>query len=239
MRIAIVDDIASERQVLRARLEQQLQRRAMHAQITEYSGGETFLADAQEEPFELVFLDIYMEGISGVETAKRLRARDKNCKIIFTTSSTDHALDGFQVRALHYLVKPYSESEIDTLVEEIAGLQKVPDKYIEVKTTSGLIRLRYREILYAENYQHRIYIRTVDGKETVARQTFTELLDSLQDERFFQCSRGMIVNLEHVEDFDGTFFSMRDGKHISVNRNMVRTARTAFADFLFKRGREG
>ena len=83
MRIAIVDDLAAERHFLREQLEQKL-------------------------PFSVAFLDIYMMGMTGIEAARELRKTDTDCLLIFTTTSTDHALEGFQVRAMHYLVKPFT-----------------------------------------------------------------------------------------------------------------------------------
>ena len=103
MRIAIVDDISEERTLLRNRLESQFSRRNVHVDIFEYENGETFLTAAKECPFTVVFLDIYMNGSNGIDTAKELRRSDTDCLLIFTTTSTDHALEGFQVRALHYL----------------------------------------------------------------------------------------------------------------------------------------
>lgn len=236
MRIAIVDDIAAERQMLHTRLNEQLRRRTLHARITEFAGGEAFLAAAEKEHFTLVFLDIYMKGENGVETAKKMRTFDPECLLIFTTSSTDHALDGFRVRALHYLVKPYSEQELTSLIDEIIERLPAPDKYIEVKIVGGTARLRLQEILYAEHFQHQIHIWTIDGKKTVTRQTFGEFTASLDDARFFLCSRGVLVNLEHTADFDGRAFILKNGTSIAVSRDLTKSARIAFGDFLFKRG---
>ena len=116
MRIAIVDDLAAERTLLKDRLERQLQRRTVQADILEYESSETFLEAAREAPFTAAFLDIYMDGMTGMEAAKKLRETDTDCLLVFTTTSTDHALEGFQVRALHYLVKPFTEADIDALL---------------------------------------------------------------------------------------------------------------------------
>ena len=112
MRIAIVDDLAAERALLKDRLEQQLHRRNVQADILEYESSEKFLEAARKAPFTAAFLDIYMNGMTGMEAAKELRKTDTDCLLVFTTTSTDHALEGFQVRALHYLVKPFTEEDI-------------------------------------------------------------------------------------------------------------------------------
>ena len=131
MRIAIVDDLAAERALLKDRLEQQLHRRNVQADILEYESGETFLEAARKAPFTAAFLDIYMDGMTGMEAAKELRKTNTDCLLVFTTTSTDHALEGFQVRALHYLVKPFTEADIDALTDELLARIPQPDKYIK------------------------------------------------------------------------------------------------------------
>lgn len=239
MRIAIVDDIVSEQKLLRNRLETQLSRYSLHADIFEYKSGKDFLSAAEKEPFSLVFLDIYMDGMSGVEAAQKLRTFDTECMLVFSTTSTDHALEGFRVRAMHYLVKPYSDDDIETLTEEIIKRLPVQEKYIEVRAAGGTVRLRYGDILYAEHFQHRIYIHTTGEKEVITRQTFNEFTRELSDERFFLCSRGVIVNMEHAGDFDGTAFLLMDGRSIPVSRDLAKHARSAFGNYLFGKGRIG
>lgn len=235
MRIAIVDDIVSERESLKTRLNAQLARLFLNAGISEFGSGAAFLTAAGKERFDLVFLDIYMGGENGVDVAEALRRFDADCLLVFTTTSRDHALDGFRVRALHYLVKPYADADLAALFDEIAKLCPAPDRYIDVNTIGGTVRLRFQQILYAEHYQHQIHIYRTDGEKNVVRQTFREFAASLADGRFFQCSRGVIVNLEHAEDFDGADFILKNGKKVPVSRDLAKTARLAFGDFLFGR----
>ncbi len=235
MRIAIVDDIASERDSLKAKLDAQLARLSLDAGIFDFASGADFLSAAGKEGFDLVFLDIYMEGENGVDTAKALRRFDTDCLIVFTTTSTDHALDGFRVRAFHYLVKPCTDEDLADLFDEVIKRLPETERYLEVDTPGGAVRLRLREILYAEHYQHRIHIHRTDGQETVMRQTFRDFAAGLADGRFFLCSRGALVNLEHAEDFDGTDFILKNGKRIPVSRDLAKAARQAFGDFLFGR----
>ncbi len=237
MRIAIVDDIEEERRLLRGRLEGQLTRRAVHATLYEYESGEAFLNAAEQEPFTVVFLDIYMGGMTGIEAATRLRAFDTDSLLIFTTTSTDHALDGFRVRAMHYLVKPYAEEEISALTDEIMRRIPQPDKYIEVKVSGIDTRVRFRDIVYAEHFSHMIHIHTANKKVLVTRQSFGEFTAPLkEDERFFLCGRGVIANMEHASDFDGESFVMDDGSAVFVSKDLNKAARRTFMDFLFKRG---
>ena len=125
MRIAVVDDLETERAQLKTRLARQLC--LCGAEVLEFESGESFLAAEKEQRFTAAFLDIYMHGMSGMDAAKELRKTDADCLLVFTTTSTDHALEGFQVRALHYLVKPFSEEELSALLAEMLARLPRPE----------------------------------------------------------------------------------------------------------------
>lgn len=238
MRIAIVDDVAAERENLQDRLETQLKHLSIHAEFTAFASGEAFLVAAKQQRFSLVFLDIYMDGINGVETAKKLRLFDKDCVLVFITSSADHALEGFRVRALQYLVKPYTNAELEALLNEVTTRPSITDPYLEVNTASGTVCLHLHEILYAQHFQHQMHIEITSGRKIITRQTFRAFaIDLQQDDRFFPCNRGIIINLEYVADFDGKAFILTNGKKVTVSRNLAKTAKRVFGEFLFKRGR--
>ena len=164
MRIAIVDDLAAERALLKDRLEQQLHRRNVQADILEYESSEKFLEAVRKATFTAAFLDIYMNGMTGMEAAKELRKTDTDCLLVFTTTSTDHALEGFQVRALHYLVKPFTEEDIDALTDELLARVPQPEKFMTLRVDGSEFRLRYRDIVYAEHFAHMIYVHTTVQK---------------------------------------------------------------------------
>lgn len=233
MRIAIIDDISSECESLKRRLKVQLSRLSLAADICVYESGEEFLAAAQKERFDLAFLDIYLNNENGISIAERLRGFDADCLVVFTTTSPDHALDGFRVRAFHYLVKPYSDEALTALFDEIVKRFPHCERYIEVNGK----RVRFRDIMSAEHYQHQIFINLADGGKIITRQTFRDFTAALTDERFFLCGRGVIVNLECVEDFNGSDFVLKNGTCIPVSRDLAKSARQAFGDFLF--GRSG
>ena len=240
MRIAIVDDIASEREILKAGITEQTARLSLDAVISCHASGTDFLAEARTEHFDLVFLDIYMEKENGVDTAEELRRFDRDCEIVFPTTSPDHALDGYRVRALHYLVKPCDGAAFAALFDEVIKRHPEMDRFLEVDTTGCILRLHLRDILYAEHFKHQIHIYLTGGEEAVTRRTFREFTAPLTDGRFFLCSRGVLVNMEHAADFDGTDFILKNGKRVPVSRSLAETARTAFGGYLFRNyGRRG
>lgn len=238
MRIAIVDDIAQERALLRARLEEALMKHGVQVELVEFENGEAFLQAASQQPFAVVFLDIFMGGANGVEIAKKLREFDKDCMIAFSTTSTDYALEGFRVRATQYLVKPYTQKDIDDLLDEILPRLPKSDDSISLRVNGGDVQLCLKDMVYAEHFSHLIHVVTSFGRTLVTRQSLAAFMEPLkEDGRFFQCSRGVVVNMEHALDFDGTMFVLDNGDSIQVSREQRKAAQQAFMDFLFHQRR--
>ena len=233
MRFAIVDDLGTERTLLKERLARQLRQRGTEAELLEFDSGEAFLAAEKAQRFTAAFLDIYMDGLSGMDAAKELRKTDADCLLVFTTTSTDHALEGFQVRAFHYLVKPFSEAELSGLLDEMLAKLPRPEPVLTVKVDGSDIHLRYRDIISAEHF-------ATAGKTLAMRQSFKAFTEPLKkDPRFFVCGRGTIINMENAADFQDAAFCMTDGSQVYVSQELLKAARQAFMDFLLQRGRVG
>ena len=233
MRIAIVDDLDTERTLLKERLARQLRQRGTEAELLEFDSGEAFLAAEEAQRFTAAFLDIYMDGLSGMDATKELRKTDADCLLVFTTTSTDHALEGFQVRAFHYLVKPFSEAELSGLLDEMLAKLPRPEPVLTVKVDGS-------DIISAEHFAHIINIRTTAGKTLAMRQSFKAFTEPLKkDPRFFVCGRGTIINMENAADFQDAAFCMTDGSQVYVSQELLKAARQAFMEFLLQRGRVG
>ena len=172
MRIAIVDDLDTERTLLKERLVRQLSQRGADAKILEFDSGEAFLAAEKAQRFTAAFLDIYMNGLSGMDAARELRKTDADCLLVFTTTSTDHALEGFQVRAFHYLVKPFSEAELSGLLDEMLAKLPRPEPALTVQVDGSGIRLLYRYIISTDHCANNTNILTTTVKTITMRQIY-------------------------------------------------------------------
>lgn len=234
MRIAVVDDGAADRLWLAGELEALLARRRLDGIVEAFDGGEPFLEAAQAKRFQMIFLDIYMEGLGGMETARRLREFDPDCLLVFSTSSPDHALAGYRVRAVQYLVKPYAASELEELFCQLDRLLPAPEKYVELRSERQTVRIRLADILWAEHFRHQVRLHTAGGEVLSTRLTFGEFTALLNgDLRFFICGRGLLVNLDYAADFNGRDFRLMDGTRLPVSRDRLKAARSAFGECLF------
>ncbi len=235
MHIAIIDDDSAQRAVLCDYLEAELVARGLSAQRWEFETGEAFLSQASQTRFSLVFLDIYMPGLSGIDTARAFRLADADCPLVFTTTSTDHALEGYRVRAMQYLVKPFGREEIGALLDELSRRLPPPEQFLEAKENGRPVRVRHRDILWADNYQHQVQLHLGDRRVAAVRMTFGQFTGLLSDDpRFFVCGRGILVNLSKTDDFDGRSFWV-DGSQVPVSRDLTDRARDAFGEWLFRR----
>ena len=177
-----------------------------------------------------------MNGANGIEIAREFRKSNKDCLLIFTTTSPDHALDGFKVRAMHYLVKPYTAEELSSLIDEILTRIPAPEKKLTVKVNGNNLLIPFKTIIHADHFSHMIHIHTTKEKELVIRQSFGTFTAPLkEDSRFFICNRGTIINMEHAVDFDGTMFLLDDGSKVVVSRELCKPARQHFMDYLFQK----
>lgn len=238
MRIAIVDDIPEERAELSGLLSGVLRSRDYSGTVLQFADGESFLAAAQIERFDLVFLDIYLEGADGVETARRLREFDRNCAIVFATTSPDHALEGYGVWAMQYLVKPYGREPVEAVLTALQQQKPGLEKSIQIPVGRQEIPVWLKDIQWVENCQHQIHIHMAQGNPLSVRMTFSKFATLLAGEdRFVACHRGVLVNLAYVADFDGKVFRMKDGAMVPVSRSMANLARSAFSQYLFERRR--
>ena len=129
------------------------------------------------------------------------------------------------------------EKDVYKRQDEMLARNPYPDKYMELKVGGSDIRLGYHNIIYAEHFAHMINVHTTAGKTISTRQTFKTFTEKLKEEsRFFICGRGVIVNLEHASDFENEAFCMEDGSRIYVNKELLKSARQAFMEFLLQRG---
>ncbi|MHC1715326.1 MAG: LytR/AlgR family response regulator transcription factor [Acidaminococcaceae bacterium] len=234
MQIAIVDDLKSERDLLSNYLVRYCKENSISLNLVNFACGEEILA-AKTTSFDIIFLDIYMPGLSGLETASEIRKLDANCLLVFSTTSSDFAVKSFRVRAFDYLVKPYKYeqlAEIMTLAEK--ALNK-SSRYIEVKESREMVKILIRDILYADYDNHYIQIHTKENiiKTYLSFQDFSPLL--LKYPQFLNCYRNCIINMDSVDSLHDNDFVLTNGERLPITREKRLEIRQLYADYAFQK----
>ena len=164
--IGICDDEASMRRLLRAPLEQKLQLLGADYRIFEYDCGETLLTRPETEWLDILFLDIELKQLSGMETARNLRKRDSHTLLIFVTAYPDFVFQGYEVHAFHYILKPYENQKIMKVLEQaIKELGQNREHYFTLEQKSGTTKIPAKKILAFSSDRRKIIISLEDGNK--------------------------------------------------------------------------
>ncbi len=231
MRIAIVDDSREDQAALRGLLDLALRRRQWAYTLETYPSGEDFLA--AQGRFDLVFLDMLMGGIDGLETARRYRAAGGRGQVVFVTVEADFAVEGYEVEAAAFLVKPAQPERLGRVLDRLARRLK-PDVLLDLAPDATFSA---GAILYVTATSHCLKVHTAQ-RDCYPGFTLGELRARLPgDGRFVECSRGMLVNLDHVSRVEAKTVLMDDASRLPVSRRRRQAWIDAIADWKFSDAR--
>lgn len=242
MRIAIIDDLPADRENLREAISRWCEKQGVPLMPPPalFSGGEEFLAAFSPGTYDCVFLDIYMDGMTGMETARRLREQDGSCRLIFTTATSEFAVDSYEVDAAFYLVKPFSDERLAQAMARCGAELLEENRFLEVPGRCGSQRIFLHRITYTE-YQGRCVQIHFAGADTVSvpmRQAdFAALL--LPFPYFCDCNRGLLVNLEQVGRLLDNRFLLKGGTEVPISRLKYKEVREKFLSFSYAKVRGG
>ncbi len=238
LRVAIVDDLAMDAQALQADLEA-IARDHFQLVCECFPSGEAFLARFSRDVFDLILMDIRMDGISGIDAAQAARRTDPRCLIAFLTTSPDFAWQSFPVHPFDYLLKPVHSPRLQVLISEALRALDMQEPEIEVRGPRQTLRLPLSSIQYAVAQNHVVIIATTEG-EYRSISTFSELQGALlQDARFLLCNRGVIINMDAVHQFDDDCIRMTDGTQFSVRQKSKSQLFNAFTQYQFRSMKKG
>lgn len=200
MKIAICDDDEKVRQVLIKKVK----RIFPDDLVEEYSSGEELLASPSEP--DILLLDIKMPGISGMETASKIRMLNEKMILIFITGENEYVYDAFDVQAFHFLVKPISDDKLTSVLESAKQHyfknKKSEKKYTMITTGGTHIKLCLNDVIYAEVFNSKVIVHTVD-EEIEYYGKLTDL-EKIAGDDFFRTHRAYLVNMKYVTKYDAS-----------------------------------
>lgn len=197
IRVAIVEDSRSDADRLCALLEQYTKEHGDHFQVTVFEQSKTFLTQYRQ-PYDLVFMDIELPDLDGMEAARALRQLDALVTLIFVTNMAQYALHGYEVGALDFVLKPVRYSTFSMkLKKAIRTIQKFNDTELNLIMPNGFARVASSQVLYVEVRKHYLTYHTEETSYTV-RGTMNEAEQRLTTLHFLRCNNCYLVNLRHV-----------------------------------------
>ncbi len=222
--IALCDDEITALDSLKEKVSRYMLDKNLDHSISLYLSGESLLASTNY--FDIIFLDIKMNGISGMGAAKKLRQNDKESHLIFVTSLKEYVFDAFDVGAVNYLLKPIDEHKlIGTLDKIIGGIMRSADEFLLLQIGHEIKKLKLSEILYAEVLNHNVFIYTKEGIEKYNKKI--DMLETELSKDLFRCHRSYIVNFKYVKSYAHGFVVLTTGVKIPVAKRRQQEFSTA------------
>lgn len=183
-----------------------------------YECGEHLLMNFERGMVDVVFLDIVVEGsMNGLEIARRIQAIDRDVPLVFVTSSLDYALESYAVQAVHYLVKPLKETDVEVAFDRCVKLFTSSRKTIDLVVNRVTERVLIRDIVYAEVFGNRSNVRLTNL--TFATYTPLSALIDESNGSFLRCHRSYVVNMDHILRVRGKEFLMDNGSRVPIRTN--------------------
>jgi DNA-binding LytR/AlgR family response regulator len=217
LRVAIVEDNDRDANYLLSHLKRYSRENNIEIESRRYENGILFLEGYQGE-YDLIFMDIDMPAMSGMEAAKVLRERDAHVLLIFVTALARFALNGYEVDAYDFIVKPlqynFFSSKMDRAMKKLASEKRVK---LLIKTNEKTVSVFADDILYVDIFKHVLNFHT--EQETIStRGTMKDVMESLNDGTFAMCNKSCVVNLSFLQMVDGDEVVLTSGERLQISR---------------------
>ncbi len=226
-RVAICDDSREDAEFVKSILTRWADRREIEVRPEVFSSAEGFLFRyAEDKSWDILLLDIEMGHMDGVTMAKQIRKDNEAVQIVFITGYSDYIAEGYEVAALHYLMKPVSQDKLFSVLDRALEKHKLNERCLNLEISGEMVRIPFYEIRYLDVQLNYVTVHA-KGDHTVKR-TLGEFEKEL-DSRFARVGRSMILNLKYIQRVtktevrlsDGTVLPLPRGAYEPLNRAII------------------
>ncbi|MCL1794654.1 MAG: LytTR family DNA-binding domain-containing protein [Oscillospiraceae bacterium] len=230
IKIAVCEDKEEQSQYIKFIAGRWAEENRLQIQAEMFGSAENLkLEIAGGKKYDILLLDIEMGGQSGVELARELRLSGDNAAIIFITALADHISEGYDVSALHYLLKPIKEDKFYEVLTKAYKNMTESKRFLIVNSNGKDHRISFDDIIYIEALRNLVAVKTIDNRYEV-RQNIGKIEQEL-DNSFFRCQRSYIVMLKHIKYISKTEVLLDSGETISLGRNIYKELYKAFINY--------
>ncbi|MCB2296455.1 LytR/AlgR family response regulator transcription factor [Clostridium tagluense] len=234
--IAICDDDIGELNIISIFISKIIENLNISFKITVFNQGLDLMEHMRspKESFDILFLDIYMKDSNGIDIARKIREFDEECKIIFITSSQEHAIDSYEVRATYYILKPVNEEKLSTAIKiAMEGLDK-ENKQILIINKKGSYKVLYKDILYGESKARIVNIYLKSHEVITFYSKLEDFFQKLQDERFLKSHKSFIVNMDYISKIENNSIFMINNSNIPISIANITEIKEKYFKYLLK-----
>ncbi len=226
-RIAICDDEQNQVEYITSIVVSWSAHEGHNCEMRTFASAEAFLFEYEEDKaYDILLLDVEMKNITGIELAKRIRRDNNRAEIIFITSHFEFVGEGYEVDALHYLIKPISSDKLTQVLTKASEKLSVEPPSVIISCEGETVKLYESDILYAESFLHYIVIHTKD-KEYKIKENISVFENKVSDD-FYRIHRSYLVSLKHITrisrtsvNIGSTELPLSRGKYDDINRAFI------------------
>lgn len=230
IKIVICEDEKEQQELLRLYIVQIFEGLYVKYNLEIFNSGEELL-ECYTKGTDILLLDIQMEPINGMDTARRIRESDNKVEIIFITSLIEYALEGYEVRAYRYLIKPIKYDDLKSNIINCIKEIDIKNKYIIIKEQGNRIKLDINIITYIEVQKDEITIYTLDQIYKI-KDTMNNIEKEINCSKFFRCHKSYLVNLEYVKSIKQYIAILENEEELPISRYRFKDTKDKFFDLI-------
>ena len=220
MKIVICEDEYKFSEQLTDYINEWANEKSVFVEIFTFITAERFLYEWEDtEDYDIIFLDIKMGNLSGMDLAKLIRKNNTDIPIVFTTNMKEYVFKGYSVSAMQYLLKPVKKEDCFKCLNEVLKSNKTKKYYI-INDLEKTVKIPTTDIIYIEMYSHTATMVTITTKYEF-RKTMTQIMEELDDKLFIKCHKSFIINIRHVESVYRNYIIMTNNEEIPLKRNSM------------------
>lgn len=207
MNVALIDDLPRELARISRIINEYAIQKHIPAELKTFQSAEEFLSGYRPFQYTLIFMDIYMDGMSGVEAARKIRETDRDTLIVFLTTSKDHTFDAFDVHAYQYILKGPDDAALQSalcrVMDEIVSItHSGAERALAFFANGAEQRVLFSDVMFAASEKNYVQITDRSQNSYRTRMTFSEICSILgTDSRFLQINRGIVINMDCITAF--------------------------------------
>lgn len=234
IRLAICDDEVQCLDSTRRMIEQWSERYSIPVQIGCFDNGDALLQSIRRTRTDIVFLDIMMSLLNGMDTAREIREIDKAVKIVFLTSSPEFALESYSVKANGYILKPFSDKQLSEVLNDCTAALEEKSEHLLLKSTDGYHKIHLHEIEYIEAQNKNVIFFLRSGRSLTSTEHLRVFENKLlTKDGFFKCHRSYIISMSQINSFRLSEIKMKSGGCVPIARGSGKAFQNAYFSFMF------
>ncbi len=235
IRLAVCDDEDQCLESTKSMLEEWAVHKDIPVQIRCFSNGDALIESIASARADIIFLDIMMPLLSGMDTAREIRQLDKAVKLVFLTSSPDFALESYAVKASGYIIKPVRYEQLSEILGDCTAALSEEPKNLLLKSAFGYHKIYLRDIEYIEAQNKQVAFFLNSGPPLMVTEPLYSFENKLLvQDGFFKCHRSYIVSMPRVNSFTAGDITMKSGFRVPIARGVGKAFQDAYFAYMFR-----